>query len=72
MDKLTLRTTVADIADSLTAERFTEKQIAQRLADWQAQAPNATPTEITTYALGEARDFEEELLTRVLTAVLAD
>lgn len=72
MDKLTLRTTIADIADTLTSEQFTEPQLAARLAAWQAQAPDATPAELTIYALNEARTYSEELLTRVLTAVLAD
>ncbi|KRN22218.1 hypothetical protein [Lacticaseibacillus camelliae] len=66
MEEKQLRALIADAADSVVANEFTETQIQSRAAEWQKAVPNATLAEATTYVLAENRAFTEALLAQVL------
>lgn len=66
MTEKELRALIADAADAVVSDQFTETQIQQRVAQWQKAAPTASLAEVTTYILAENRAYTEELLAQVL------
>ncbi|MFD1394020.1 hypothetical protein ACFQ3L_10630 [Lacticaseibacillus jixianensis] len=72
MEEKQLRALIADAADTLAAEQFTETQVEARATAWQKAAPAASLAEQTVFMLAENRAYTEELLAAVLTKVLGE
>lgn len=66
MDANQIHALIADAADAIVADQFTETKVQARAEAWQKQAPNASLAEQTIYMLAENRAYTEQLLAKVL------